>query len=236
MKSHMAGYRQHISVSGFLGIAYGLGATFLLDFTPVQATLAGCLAWVAGMLPDLDSESGRPVREIFGLIAAVVPFEMMGHLLEWGGNPEGAMLLAVLTYAAIRYGGALVLGKLSVHRGMFHSIPAMLIAAELAFLGYKSDLINVKLLMAGGVALGFLSHLILDEMYSVEWSGIRVRLNKSAGSACKLVGKKFGPNLVTYALLVVLTYAMLVEMQLVDEPGATHGLLRQAVEDVPLWR
>ena len=156
--------------------------------------------------------------------------------MKWGGNPEGAMLLAVLTYAAIRYGGALVLGKLSVHRGMFHSIPALWIAAELAFLGYKSDLVNVKLLIAGGVALGFLSHLILDEMYSVEWSGIRVRLNKSAGSAFKLVGKKFAPNLVTYALLVVLTYATLVEMQLLDEPGADGDLLRQAVEDVPLRR
>ena len=36
-----------------------------------------------------------------------------------------AMLMAVAVYASIRYGGAFVLGKLSVHRGMFHSLPAL---------------------------------------------------------------------------------------------------------------
>jgi hypothetical protein len=42
-------------------------------------------------------------------------------------------------YAAIRYGGSAMLMRLSVHRGMFHSVPAMVIAAELAFLAYKSN-------------------------------------------------------------------------------------------------
>ncbi len=202
----MAGYREHISVSGSLGVSYGLTAVYLLGFSPVQGALAGCLTWVAGMLPDLDSETGKPVREIFGLVGAIVPLAMMGHLLRWGGNAEGAMLLAVLLYAAIRYGGALLLGMVSVHRGMFHSIPAMLIAAELAYLAFKSDVVQVKLLMAGGVGLGFLSHLLLDELHSVEWTGIRIRLNKAAGSAMKFVGKRFVPNVVTYAMLMLLTY------------------------------
>jgi membrane-bound metal-dependent hydrolase YbcI (DUF457 family) len=41
-----------------------------------------------------------------------------------------------LLYGAVRYGGATVLGKLTVHRGMFHSIPALIIAAEITFLCY----------------------------------------------------------------------------------------------------
>jgi hypothetical protein len=231
----MAAYREHISVSGMLGVAYGAGAIFALGFTPVQGTLAGILTWVAGMLPDLDSDTGKPVREIFGLTAAVAPFVVMRHLLEWAGDAEGAMLLSVLLYASIRYGAASILCRLSVHRGMFHSVPALIIASELTFLGYKSESNLVKLLMAGGVAVGFFSHLLLDEMYSVEWSGIRVRLNSAAGSAIKLVGKKFLPNVVTYALLMVLTYATLLSVGLVEEPRPPQGTptLQQAEEERP---
>jgi len=217
----MAGYREHISFSGFLGVGYGAGATFVFGFTPVQGALAGVLTWVAGMLPDLDSESGKPVREIFSLLAAAAPLCLMKRLLQWGEDAEGAMLLAVLVYGSIRYGGALLLGWLSVHRGMFHSIPAMLIAAELAFLAYESEELIVKLLMAGAVAAGFLSHLILDEIYAVEWTGIRLRLNKYAGSAMKLFGPRFFPNVFTWSLLAVLTYMSLMDV----------GLLRQPVDE-----
>lgn len=237
----MAGYRQHISFSGLLGVGYGAAAVYVFGFKPVQGVLAGVLTWIAGMLPDLDSETGKPVREVFGLLAAVAPLAMMGHLQRWSGyNPEGTMMLAVLIYVGVRYGGAYVIGKLSVHRGMFHSIPALLIAAELAYLAYQSDSMVVKLLMAGGVGLGFLSHLVLDEIYAVEWTGIRLRLNKAAGSAVKLVGKSFIPNLVAYALLCVLTYATLVDLGLLQDPtqerSAPGAVQQQAAEELPVRR
>ena len=231
----MAGYREHISVSGLCGVCYGAGATMALGFTPVQAALAGVLTWVSGMLPDVDSESGRPVREIFGLLAAVVPVLMMRRTLQWGGDPEAAMLLSVVMYAAIKYGGQGLLGLLSVHRGMFHSIPALVISAELTFLAYKSELLSVRLLMAGGVALGFFSHLLLDEVYAVQWTGVRLKLNKAAGSALKLFSRNFAPNLFAWSLLILLTYATLIDLGVVAQPHADRSptLLRQAVEDGP---
>lgn len=213
----MAAYREHISVSGLLGLGYGLAAHFVFGFTPVQGALAGVLTWVAGMLPDLDSASGKPVRELFSLIAAVVPIVLFRRLFEWGVNEEGAMLLAVLLYGGVRFGAPLVVKMFAVHRGMFHSIPALLIAAELTFLAYKSDSLQVKFLMAAGVAVGFLSHLVLDELYSVQWTGIRLRLNKAAGSALKLFGKGFVANAVAYGLLATVTYMTLVDAGLVRE-------------------
>ena len=108
---------------------------------------------------------------------------MMGHLMEWTHHSyEAATLLAVILYVTIRYGGQTVLNRTAVHRGMFHSIPAMLIAAEIAFLGFRGSSFGVKLFMAGGAAVGFFSHLVLDEIYSVEWNGAHVRLNKFAGA------------------------------------------------------
>jgi membrane-bound metal-dependent hydrolase YbcI (DUF457 family) len=231
----MAGYRTHITVSGTLGLGYGAAGVMLAGFTPVEGALAGVLTWLSGMLPDLDSDSGRPVREVFSLLAAFAPLAMMGHLEQWGhGNNEVATLLAVIVYVAIRYGGAAVLNRLSVHRGMFHSIPAMIIAAEIAYLSFRTSAPPVKLFMAGGVALGFFSHLLLDEIYSVEWSGVHVRLNKFAGSALKFVGKSFLPNLLTYSLLMVLTYASLVQAKVLAPPGpnpSVRPLQRAAAHD-----
>jgi hypothetical protein len=232
----MAGYRTHITVSGALGAGYGTAGVMLAGFSPVQGALAGVLTWFSGMLPDLDSDTGKPVREVFSLLAAFAPFAMMGHLEAWSrGNVETMTLLAVLLYALIRYGGQYLLNRVSVHRGMFHSVPAMIISAEIAFLAFKSPSLTVKLLMAGGVAVGFFSHLVLDEIYAVQWDGLRVKLNKFAGSAVKLVGNRFIPNIVTYSLLMVLTYASLVQARILEPPGPSPiGMpLQRAAADEP---
>ncbi|MEX0715069.1 MAG: metal-dependent hydrolase [Planctomycetaceae bacterium] len=231
----MAGYREHIGVSGLLGAAYGAAATWAAGFTPVQGALAGGLTWVSGMFPDLDAQSGRPVRELFGLLAAILPMLLMRRLLAWSQSVESSVAIAFAIYGVIRFGGPVVLGWFSVHRGMFHSIPALVIAAECAFLAYQSDDAGVRFLMAGGVALGFLSHLVLDEVYSVQWSGLRLKLNKAAGSALKLFGKNVMPNIFCYGLLVVLTYATLADIGLIERehpPGAAP-FLRQAAEETP---
>ena len=226
----MAAYREHITVSTILGLGYGAGATFALGFTPTQGALAAWLTALGGMLPDLDSESGRPVREMFGLVAAIAPLALVGRVIGWLGLPndlEITMLLIVVMYLAIRYGGRTVIGAISVHRGMFHSFPALAIAAEATYLCYPSDLTTVKLLMASGTAVGFFSHLLLDEMYSVQWAGIRIKLKKSAGSAMKLFGKPLVPNVVTYSILSLLTYAMLVDAEVI-QPKVPQSVFRQA--------
>ena len=229
----MAAYREHVTVSGLLGIGYGAMATLSMGFTPIQGCLAAALTWFAGMLPDLDSKNGRPLREVFSLLAAIVPFTMEHRLVMWGGSFEGAMFLAIVIYCTIRYGGAAILSRLTVHRGMFHSIPAAIVFAQLAFLGYESDSFEVRLLMAGGVLVGVLSHLILDEMYSVGWSGVRLKLNKAAGSAFKLIGPNALSNVVTYAILGVLTWTILQETGWVERPDLREGPFRQAAEPVP---
>ncbi|MDB5336946.1 MAG: hypothetical protein JWN70_2565 [Planctomycetaceae bacterium] len=206
----MAAYREHLTTSCVLGIGVASSA-IALGFTPVQGVLGGTITGLGGILPDLDSESGRPVREIFGVTAALVPIVMIRHLLEWGGNTDGAMLLCVMLYVSVKYGGAMLLGVLAVHRGMFHSIPAMLIAGEVAYLGYKSEQISMKLLMGVGIMIGFFSHLVLDELYAVEWHGLRVKLNKFAGSAVKFSGRSYPANIFAYGLLFTLSYTVWVD-------------------------
>ena len=216
----MAGYNTHITVSSFLGVGVGAAAHFALGFTPVQAVLSGILTGIGGMLPDLDSQSGKPVREISALTAAVAPLLMMRRLLVWGRDSDGAFLLAILLYGLIRYGGASILAKISVHRGMFHSIPAMIIAGELTFLGYIHTDIKVKFLMGASIALGFLSHLILDEIWAVQWNGIKVKFNKFSGSAMKMFGPNWGPNIFCYGLMFTLTWGIFVDGGLNNQQAA----------------
>lgn len=236
----MAGYREHVTVSGILGVAYAGAAMFMFGYTLVQASIAAVLTWVAGMLPDLDSESGKPIRELFGLIAALAPLLLMQHVYAMGVQGDRVMLFSLLTYGLVRYGGAFMLAKLTVHRGMFHSIPALLIAAELTFLGYHSNELSVRMLMAVGVGLGFLSHLVLDEMYSVQWDGAKVKLSKSAGSAMKFFGNDALPNGVAMGLLLCLSYATLVEAEVLRDPGKTPApevfQVTSELPDAPLFR
>jgi hypothetical protein len=215
----MAGYREHVSVSGMLGIAYGTGSVLALGFTPVQGMLAGLLTWIAGMLPDLDSESGKPIRGLFSIVAAIVPMFVMRYVDQLGGDTERALLAGLILYLVIRYGGASLVGRLSVHRGMFHSIPALIISAELTFLFYRHANHDVRWLMAGAVATGFLSHLVLDELYSVQWDGTKIKLKNSAGTALKMMGKHVPANAFTWGLLFFLSYAMLVKTNVILGPG-----------------
>jgi membrane-bound metal-dependent hydrolase YbcI (DUF457 family) len=114
-------------------------------------------------------------------------------------------------YLAIRFGVAWLFRRLTVHRGMFHSLPAALIAAELVFLADNGPDTPGRMTLAVGVFLGFLSHLVLDELYSVDTRGLKVRLNKAAGSALKLASRSASATLVTWSLLAGLTYLVGVE-------------------------
>ena len=197
----MAGFRTHITVSTLCGVVYGGAAVNPLAFTPEAALLAAGLTGIGGMLPDLDSDSGVPVREMSGVAAAIVPLLLMPRLLMHGMSQEGVLATLAAMYLIIRYGGSWVLRRVSVHRGMYHSIPAMLISGLIVYLEYHSPDQRVRLLLAGGVMIGFLSHLVLDEIYSVDFNGVRVRLNKSAGSALKFISPSWVGTSVCYGLL-----------------------------------
>src|SRR2546423_9040249 len=72
--SRMASYRGHLSFAAVLGAGYGCWAAVQLDTGWGPPLLGAGLTTLGGMLPDLDSDSGVPVRMLFGVAAAAVPF------------------------------------------------------------------------------------------------------------------------------------------------------------------
>jgi hypothetical protein len=89
---------------------------------------------------------------------------------------------------------------------MFHSVPALFIGGLTVFVFYPSENVRLRTFLAGAVMVGFLSHLVLDEIYSVDFLGARLHLNKYAGSAVKLVSKSWLATLMTYIVLALLVW------------------------------
>ena len=217
----MAGFRTHITVSGALGVVYGGAAVQPMGFPTETAVLAAGLTTVGGMLPDLDSDSGVPVREMFGLAAIVAPLTMVPRMHHMGVSQEGILATLLFGYVLIRYGLSRVFKRFTVHRGMFHSLPAMLVFGLVVYLGYHSDHRDIRLLFAAGVMLGFLSHLVLDELYSVDMRGLKVKLNKYAGTAVKFVSPSFPATAVCYGLLGGLLYLAYLDYKETPSAGPT---------------
>jgi hypothetical protein len=202
----MASYRGHLMCSSVLGAGYGSLALFEWNFDWGPIFLAAGLTTLGGLMPDLDSDSGVPVRELFGVVAAITPFLLYDQVRALFVSPERTLVVLAALYLFIRYPLSAAFKRWTVHRGMFHSIPALLIAGLATYLLDPHGNPRVRLFLAGGVMLGFLSHLVLDEIYSVDFTGARLRLNKYAGSALKLASHSWLATLTTYLLLAALAY------------------------------
>lgn len=212
----MANFRGHLTTSASLGVAYGAGLSLGLGVDwPTAAVVAGATT-IGGLLPDLDSDSGRFRREIFSLAAAVVPLFFIRRLARLGLTVEELWLALAGIYLGVRYVLPRILGALTVHRGMFHSVPALAIAGMLAFLSYHHPSVEMRGLFALGVMIGFLSHLVLDEIYSVDLSGLVPRLNKAAGTALKMFSPSPVANTVAYGLVILLAVVTFNQVQNAD--------------------
>lgn len=198
----MAGFQTHITVSTITGIAYGVWG-FQCGAPVETCVLAGGLCSVSGMLPDLDSDSGRPVQEMSAFAAAIVPMLMIERFKTFGWSHETMVLAGAAIYAAIRFGVAEVFKRYTVHRGMWHSIPACLTCGILTFLIVGGEDLAIRLFKAGSVSLGFFSHLLLDEIWSLQLRSGKLNVKRSFGTALKFFGGDTWANVSVYAKLAV---------------------------------
>jgi hypothetical protein len=213
----MASYQGHLTFASALAAGYGCVAAGHLDLDWGPLLLGAGLTSLGGLLPDLDSDSGIPVRKLFGIAAVAGPFLLWQRLENFGFVllQEKLVVLCGL-YLLIRYGLSALFKRITVHRGMFHSVPAMLITGLLVFLVYQSSSVLIRVYLAGGMMLGFFSHLLLDELYRIDLKGASLHLKKHAGSALKFVSPSWSAMLTTYGLLTFLFYLAYLEVQAAD--------------------
>ncbi len=206
----MADFKTHLTFSTATGIGYGTVAHFLFQVPSHTCILAGTLCSLSGMLPDIDSDKGRPLKEIMSALAAMVPMLLLERLTQLQLTQETIVVVGIAAYFLVRFGFAAILRKTTVHRGMFHSIPMAVIFGEIAFLLTTGEL-GIRVYKASAVTLGYLSHLFLDEVYSIQWKRGLLNAKKSSGTAMKIYGKRFLPTLATYLQLALLTFLVIEE-------------------------
>ena len=204
----MANFPTHSSTSLVLGAAYGTAAHVGYGVPLPSCLLAGGLCAIAGLLPDVDSDNAIIFREVLTFAAVFTPMLLLDRFRSLGWDQESIVVAAGLLYVIIRFGLGEIIRRTTVHRGMWHSIPAAAVATLVIYFACACPDVKIRLFKASAVAVGFLWHLILDEIYAIERGAITVRRKKSFGTAFKFVGKDIAGNVMVYGLLAGITTAI----------------------------
>ena len=199
----MSNFQTHITTSSVLGVGYGV-VGLMMGVPITSAVIGGGLCSLAGMLPDLDSDSGIPVRETTNVAAAITPILLLDRFASVGMGHEQMVVAAGGVYLFIRFGVTKIFKRFSVHRGMWHSIPAAFIASTFGFMLCSCHSSSLQWYKAAAVFLGFMSHLVLDELNSIEIKRGRLRFKRSFGTALKFWSRRsLWANVSTYGKLVI---------------------------------
>ena len=181
------------------GVAYHLGLPL------PTCLLSGGLCSIAGMLPDIDSDTSRSFQECIYLAAGVSAVLLVHRLFRFDLPQDVIILSGAGMFLFVRFVVGEIVKKMTAHRGMFHSIPAAVLAGQLVFF-LSAGTLQERMFKGFALMAGYLSHLILDEICSIDSTGKSLRLKKSFGTALKLFDAKRMPTtLILYTLIVFLT-------------------------------
>ncbi len=200
----MANFNTHFSAAAVQSGMIATGLLALGHIEPAEATLCFVLGTAGGLAPDLDAERSTPVNIAFSVLAVLLAFASVFAVANRLSIAESVILWLVL-YVVTRVAFAHLFAAITVHRGMYHSVPAALLAgvltanvlhalfAQTAFIATLYGLV---------VSLAYLQHLALDELVSVNITGRRIK--RSFGTAMKLFDRRnYFTTALTWALLAV---------------------------------
>lgn len=187
----MANFNTHIGVAA---VASGLISTLCLQVGLVDskdAMLLVLMGTIGGILPDIDLHYSHPSRIIFSLLGLIVSF-------LWILSAENSLSISelwaigIVIYLGVRYGLWALFNRYTTHRGAIHSVIAAFLSMQITtvishhFYG-KDDF--TAWLIGFMVFVGFIIHLLLDELYSVDFMNRRIK--RSFGTALKIVDTRY---------------------------------------------
>jgi membrane-bound metal-dependent hydrolase YbcI (DUF457 family) len=203
----MAGFKAHITFGIITSVCY-VSILYTLSIVPIDVIKVCFFSTIfSAMLPDIDSNSGIPVQIIFSILSLLTMVWLFDHLSFYVLHAStGAFLSGVggiLMYTVVQSG----FKKMTSHRGAFHSIPMAFIFGLIvlsALMPYKMAP-QIKIALALSVVIGYLCHLLLDELNSaVNLNGQPFKPKKSLGSAMKLTASTALSTAMLYSTLFAL--------------------------------
>lgn len=163
----MPGYKTHITWSSIAGIGLGCFAKLFYDVSIPQAVFGGVLCSLGGVLPDIDSDTSRAYERCITTISGASVLLLASRLSDFNLEPEGVVTACAAVYFFIIYVIGGIVKKLTIHRGMCHSIPFAIIAGEIIFI-LSSGSTQLRFFKAMAIVSGVMIHLLLDEMNSFD--------------------------------------------------------------------
>lgn len=221
----MANFTTHIAAGTVVagGLAtLTLAADVIAPENLIPVTLAGVLGSV---LPDIDLRVSRPSRAFFSGLAVFFSFAVLFAAADHFSIAE-LWLLWLGTLVFVRYGLYNVFHNAAIHRGTWHSLLAALFAAAATAVVFEHFLqrhAGVAWLAGGFMLVGYLVHLALDEISSVDMIDRRVKA--SFGTALKLWDRRYPVGTAGMAA------ALLVAVFLAPSPQS----FLEGVSSRPLW-
>jgi hypothetical protein len=189
----MANFTTHIAVGTVVSGALAtltMAADVIAPDNLIAVTAAGVLGSV---LPDIDLKDSRPAQAMFSGLALFLSFVAL-FTVAYKFSIAEMWGIWLGTLVGVRYGLAYLFHRFSYHRGIWHSLLAGLFFVFLTAATFRHVLgrpEGVAWLAGGFMFIGYLTHLALDEIYSVDVLGTRIK--SSFGSAFKLIdGKNWG--------------------------------------------
>lgn len=187
----MANFTTHIAVGTVVSGALAtltLAADVIAPENLIAVTMAGVLGSV---LPDIDLKDSRPSKAMFAGLGIFFSFAVLFSFATSFSVAE-LWILWLGTLILFRYGLHMAFHNLSVHRGIWHSILAALFCAgatSVVFYFVLGRHEGVSWLAGAFLFIGYLTHLALDEIYSVDVMDTRIKA--SFGTALKLFDRRY---------------------------------------------
>lgn len=206
----MAGFKTHMAG----GLASGAGFSLLGFYLQGQSLMQACAIFVvgtvAGLLPDLDSDTGKPLAFLAQLVAVLIPSLLYTEAARrFGTSPEFLICYFTFGYLVINFGVCGIIKKVTVHRGIMHSVPFALLCGGIGYLLFASS--DRNLAMLGGIAVftGCLVHLLLDEFSAFQLKlGFIPFAKRSMGTALKFKSDSLWATVFIYLLIGIVATAV----------------------------
>ncbi len=186
----MADFNTHFFTATTVGAVYATVTTKGLNLDPEPALLLAWMTAVGGILPDIDLKDSTPSRALFLVLGALVTIlAILQHISRF--SVVELLIMGAVLFLMVRFLLRALFHRFTVHRGSLHSLAASVMFGTVAVVICNRVWVisaDISWLAGFGVFIGCLSHLVLDEIYSVDFSGARIK--RSFGTAMKVIDRK----------------------------------------------
>jgi len=199
----LANFKTHLSVGMTVSVVVSTSTLiFYKDIASLSIALnLFILTTIGSLAPDIDAENSIPLKYLFSIFSILSGFFFvfnaqyfyLDELLSVVAFNDNKIISRIIFFIFGWLVSHLVLLKLfklfTRHRGIIHSIPyGIMLSMLIYFLSlYLGVVVFISFLFSAAFFIGFITHLLLDEIYAVNLSNLKTK--KSFGTAFKVWDK-----------------------------------------------